>query len=874
MVSLSQGRFGMSEADITTSLPQAGPDLTTANTIKAIGQFGGDARKGWMQGQLLNQLQETGNMINTINAGPEAIREAVKSGNIDPTNKRFQALAAATSQGKISEQRAAIEAEVLLRQSIAKAPAWADTFRAQAREVLGFDPSSASLNSLFLSGPDTDKTQPLTQKDKDLQQADAMFQGGAVSSIDEGFRLIQRERASKLREEIQGSKIQEGRLDSGRVAVEGANRATAQFNGVMLSALSNMQDGGLANPETYKGAIMSAGDLVKQKIENEMAQSKDYIYSPEDYNHVRARVDEQREAYLTILDSQSLTKLLQNRRDQLSALTETQALAIAPGLAMLRQYPEAVQEHALDMYIQAGGDPRVMQEMMAANPRAAFAANLMIEVDKVAPTISALHERSVAALIQKDLITQEGAQKVASEMALKVVDGSETLDIGAVFTGLKESGLPKTALDMVSKTAARSFVDMSTEDRQVVAQDVQVETARQMSQVQRALQGAQGQGFKLSWGADGFTLVDTQGRGAQAVLGPLAPSGFTSPEAEADFIARNPNMTANMLGVEEALDYMNKSVVPILRDQRWAQQVGFDNGQEWAVDVINKINISSLQQEVDQGGPILESMNMRQQADFRKAWRSGDLQAAVEVLTNANVQGAGVAQAQQVGGFQTGGASTEGVAFSAQPVESDLPAYQGNPMIPGLTREAQAIAQFEGGNHDPDASTWDGKTVGIGIDLETNPRAEEIKAQYGLAGRSNREVAEFFFNNPEASAEVFNQEVALHKEELMTAHPELQDLDDTRQEVMANLAFNIGVPKLTGFKEMMKGLKSGDFTQARRELLTTTDKNGNVRLTKWVKDVKAKRAATMALALQYGRWPTEEEVTKVEAMLQNALDNQ
>lgn len=871
MVSLTQSRFGLEAPRASAPQQFAGPDTTTASAIQAFGEIGGDAYRGYREGQLLNELQDTGNMIATINAGTDAIRDAVKQGNIDPTSKRFQQLAAATQQGKISQQRASIEAEVILRESIARAPGFADNFRQTAREVLGFDPSSATLGTLFGSGPDANKTKPLTQMDKDMQQAEAMVAGGAFRSPEAAFQAIQQERAAGIRQRINTAKIQGGNLNAGQVAVEGATRARDSMNNVMIGAFAQVgQAGGVVDIEQMRGALMSQADQIKSQIEGEMAQSEAYRYTPEHYNQVRQRIDEQRDSYIQILDNQDLTKVLSTRTDRMNDLMEQMGVKAAPHLAMLTHFPEAVQEAVIDMMIQSGGDPRIAQEMAAADPRVAFSADVMTDVMSIAPAMTALVDGTLETLIQSGGVDKKTVQGVAQSQGAAYVDGHPSaVDIGKIFKGLKDADLPKTSLDMIAKASNRAYTDLSEEDRQVVAQDINIETSRQMSAVNRTLQSAQGQGFRLAWDDNkGFTIVDTLGRSPREVLGPFAPTGFISPEAEQDFIQRNSEMTAEFLGVQEALGFVNKSLVPIMKDQRWAKAVGYEDGNQWATDQINKMNLSALAPEVEQGGPILESMDMATQAEFRKAFRNGDLQTALKIMSNVDASRVGD---QGVQAFQTGGNLT-GVPFQAQQTAADLPAYQGNQLVPGLTREAQAVAQFEGA-HDPADPNWDGKTVGYGLDLETNPRAKAIIDELGLKGQSNEQIAQYFQDNPEVAVEMLNREVALHKEELIKKIPEIGQLDDVRQETMANLAYNLGVTKLSGFKNMVQAIKDGDFKKARRELITTTGKDGTVRLTKWVKDVKAKRAATLALALQTGQWPSEEQVAQVEAMIQNALDN-
>lgn len=48
--------------------------------------------------------------------------------------------------------------------------------------------------------------------------------------------------------------------------------------------------------------------------------------------------------------------------------------------------------------------------------------------------------------------------------------------------------------------------------------------------------------------------------------------------------------------------------------------------------------------------------------------------------------------------------------------------------------------------------------------------------------------------------------------------PTYDKLDDVRQEVVVNMAFNLGLPRLTLFKRFLSALDRGDFKQASEEM--------------------------------------------------------
>lgn len=66
---------------------------------------------------------------------------------------------------------------------------------------------------------------------------------------------------------------------------------------------------------------------------------------------------------------------------------------------------------------------------------------------------------------------------------------------------------------------------------------------------------------------------------------------------------------------------------------------------------------------------------------------------------------------------------------------------------------------------------------------------------------------------------LLENDVQIVEEELLKAHPCIAELDAVRQLVLVDMAFNMGVPRLCGFKKMWAGVHEGDFKTASREML-------------------------------------------------------
>lgn len=69
-----------------------------------------------------------------------------------------------------------------------------------------------------------------------------------------------------------------------------------------------------------------------------------------------------------------------------------------------------------------------------------------------------------------------------------------------------------------------------------------------------------------------------------------------------------------------------------------------------------------------------------------------------------------------------------------------------------------------------------------------------------------------------------------------------RNLDDVRQEVLANMAYNLGITRLLGFGRMLAAAKSGDYATAAAEM----------RKSRWFQQVGA-RAARLTNEMATGR---------------------
>lgn len=87
-------------------------------------------------------------------------------------------------------------------------------------------------------------------------------------------------------------------------------------------------------------------------------------------------------------------------------------------------------------------------------------------------------------------------------------------------------------------------------------------------------------------------------------------------------------------------------------------------------------------------------------------------------------------------------------------------------------------------------------TIGVGRNLEHVGLRSEVEAKYLL-----------------------RSDVLAIRSDLLVALPWISDLDDVRQRVLNNMAFNLGVAGLLGFHRTLRHISDGKYTDAAHEML-------------------------------------------------------
>tara|TARA_A100001391_G_C4860640_1_gene222397 strand:- start:2 stop:493 length:492 start_codon:yes stop_codon:yes gene_type:complete len=86
-------------------------------------------------------------------------------------------------------------------------------------------------------------------------------------------------------------------------------------------------------------------------------------------------------------------------------------------------------------------------------------------------------------------------------------------------------------------------------------------------------------------------------------------------------------------------------------------------------------------------------------------------------------------------------------------------------------------------------------------------------------------------------------DVQIVEEELIRAHPCVEELDAVRQLILIDMAFNMGVPRLSKFKKMWAAIHENKFDVAAKEMLDS----------RWATQVKS-RSTKLAHAMHHGEF--------------------
>jgi len=129
-------------------------------------------------------------------------------------------------------------------------------------------------------------------------------------------------------------------------------------------------------------------------------------------------------------------------------------------------------------------------------------------------------------------------------------------------------------------------------------------------------------------------------------------------------------------------------------------------------------------------------------------------------------------------------------------------------------------------------------TIGIGRNLKDRGISKEELDELDIPTIGH--VYEYGITEADAMLLAEN-DVQIVEEELLRAHPCVEDLDAVRQLVLVDMAFNMGVPRLCKFKKMWNAVHEKKFDIAAKEMLDS----------RWATQVKS-RSVKLANAMHNG----------------------
>lgn len=126
----------------------------------------------------------------------------------------------------------------------------------------------------------------------------------------------------------------------------------------------------------------------------------------------------------------------------------------------------------------------------------------------------------------------------------------------------------------------------------------------------------------------------------------------------------------------------------------------------------------------------------------------------------------------------------------------------------------ERVKKHEGYKITPYKDTVGKWTVGYGRNLEDNPlNTKEVIELFSRVNFKSTVDAEIFFES------LLTVDIMVHTMELEDNLTMFPMCDDDEQTVLIDMAFNVGVPKLLGFKGMLHAIDNDDKVQAAVELL-------------------------------------------------------
>jgi hypothetical protein len=674
-MALSDARNSMPDAiGVATPRIGRGPDLTAAQSVKAFGELGGQAYEGAVTGSMNKELSTVGNEIATLNnavvedtvtpqgapAGPAVnIGRADPTGTVDQTSERFKLLAQSRLQGKITQQRAMLEADVVLRHAITRAPGFSAELRTAAAAHLGFNPSGAALEQLYLSGPDTTKTTRQTQQEKDLEQAQSYVYAGVYPDQGTAFRHIQEARNAQDASNIMHMDITAGSVAYPKIV----NAAVVDFNraagGLLLGIMTQATGEGVQDPQKWTALLAEQADKQKQIYRTSMMTS-DIPYQQEAYDALNKAVDAQVKTYTDIANNSDLTKLLKDRKDAVIAVGTIAGIRAAPDMFAVYQVGG---QSGVDAYLKlmqlVHGDPKAAKELAHNNPQYGYLLGVMDDMQAASGAISAAIQGNLPEAIRLGSVSRDNAEKLTRGLGDTAIDSGDPAQAAAAAKNAFSMDMKNVALGTLAHTPG-SFLKVDDATKLNTQRATLANYEMTKNNLATRLAGSQ---YELTYNTDKskYEVVPRANATLSTTSGALDMSG--SAELGGFPLQALPGTPQAPRGpdVESALQVLNDQIQPLMDQPEWATFI--TNQNEYNPDAfrnqtVNTVNSAAAQQEIfgnDQTGlpEATNKIDMQTQAAISKgmatAIQTGDRTALDEALAKAGIPASRTSNVQGTG---------------------------------------------------------------------------------------------------------------------------------------------------------------------------------------------------------------------------------
>ena len=135
------------------------------------------------------------------------------------------------------------------------------------------------------------------------------------------------------------------------------------------------------------------------------------------------------------------------------------------------------------------------------------------------------------------------------------------------------------------------------------------------------------------------------------------------------------------------------------------------------------------------------------------------------------------------------------------------------------------LIRHEGVRFKPYRDTVGKLTIGVGHNLDDKPLSQS------------------------AIEQILSDDISDVQQGLRSVFTWFQQIDSVRQDVLTDMAFNMGVGGLMGFRRFLAAMQNGDWLEAKKEMLDS----------KWAKQVGA-RAKELAAMVESGKYQGEGNV--------------